>query len=66
MRPTNSYDEPLRVTAIDEDVVFLGILGSGPVNFSMTRGRPGRRSTISPKPYGAADVLRHVDELMAV
>jgi len=54
------------VTAIDEDVVFLGILGSGPVNFSMTRGRPGRRSTISPKPYGAADVLRHVDELMAV
>ena len=37
MRPNGSYDEPLRVAAIEEDVVFLGILGKDPVGFSMTR-----------------------------
>jgi len=34
MRPIDPYNEPLRVNAIDEEVVFLG---QGPVNFTMTR-----------------------------
>ena len=34
MRPIDPYDEPLGVTAVDEDVVFLG---QGPISFSMTR-----------------------------
>ena len=34
MRLIDPYDEPLGVTAVDEDVVFLG---QGPISFSMTR-----------------------------
>jgi len=37
MRPINAYDEPLRATACDEDVVLLGIVGKSHISFSMTR-----------------------------
>jgi CheY-like chemotaxis protein len=34
MRPKDPYDQPLRVIAIEGEIVFLG---EGPVHFSMTR-----------------------------
>ena len=48
MRPIDPYNEPLGVTAVGDDVVFLG---QGPVNFSMTR--PAARQTL----HNLAEVL---------